>query len=812
MCLGALVAAALARPAGAGNLPVPCANGTCGPSGPSAWLTSGSATRSQTSSTLSINQQTQQAILNWSSFNIAAGSAVKFTQPSTSAIALNQIYDNNPSTIFGNLSANGQVFLINQNGFLFGPHATVNVNTLVASSLGLSDQTFLNGILNPNLLIAPTPAFASDGRTYVTDQNGNVVLNANGQPTPVAVTVEQGAGITSASGGRIMLLGQQVTNAGSLTSPSGQVILAAGQKAYLQASDDPNLRGIVVEVDGGGPVTNEVTGAIATPTGNTTLVGLAVNQQGRISATTSVTANGSIILEAADQTAVTQLNGVDQIYATQTGTLELGPHSVTAVVPDLASSATAVDAQPQSPSIVDLTGHQIHLDGGASVIANGGQVNIQAVQAIGAVQPVAGPQQALTTGIATDPGSQVRIDAGATIDVSGSNVTLPMSANIVTAQLRGSELANFPQQRNGALRGQTVYVDVRADGGLGTTVADVSGEIQAIPSSVGQRTAAGGTVNIQSQGDVVLAPGSVVNVSGGSVAYTGGVIATTELIASDGTVHDIGSADPNMTYIGVINPTVSITHYKWGFIDDFALVGDAHYEAGYVQGYGAGALDIAARSIVLNGTLLGKAVTGPYQRSPYAPSCASTNTCLSTQLALVQPQGGELQIGEPSETDFLAPSVTFRGDVLPIVVAPGEPIAGTLNTLDLSTQYLTSGGFKRTVIYSDGEIQIPAGLPLELAPRFDLQSHGAADRGAVEHCKSRRLAVADRGGRQPRRAAVHGHGRPLDRQRRQPRHERSLGQRCADLRGDEPDRLARHQRRQHRSERGGIRGSSEHRR
>jgi filamentous hemagglutinin family protein len=699
-CLGALIAAGFARSAGAGNLPVPCANGTCGSSGPNAWLASGSATRSQTSSTLSINQQTQQAILNWSSFNIAAGSAVKFNQPSTSSIALNQIFDTNPSAIFGNLSANGQVFLINQNGFLFGPHATVNVNTLVASSLGLSDQTFLNGILNSSLLANNAPAFASE------------------QPTSAGVTVEQGASITSASGGRIMLLGQQVSNAGTLTSPSGQVILAAGQQVYLQASDDPNLRGLVVEVDGGGPVTNQVTGAISTPTGNTTLVGLAVNQQGRISATTSVTENGSIILEAADQTVVTQLNGVDQIYAAQTGGLELGPHSVTAVVPDLASSATAVDAQTQSPSIVDLTGHQVHLDGGASVIANGGQVNIQAIQAIEGIQPVESPQQALTPGIATDPESQVRIDAGATIDVSGSNITLPMSANIVSAQLRGTELANFPQQRDGALRGQTVYVDVRADGGLGTTIADVSGEIEATPRSVGQRTAAGGTVHIQSQGDAVLAPGSVVNVSGGSVSYTGGVIATTELVASDGTVHDIGSADPNMTYIGVINPTVSITHYKWGFIDNFPLVGDAHYEAGYVQGYDAGALDIAARSIVLNGTLLGKAVTGPYQRSPYAPSCASASTCLSSQLALVQPQGGGLQIGEPdsSDTDFLAPSVSFRGDVLPIVVAPGAPIAGTLNTLDLSTQYLTSGGFTRTAIYSDGEIQIPAGLPLELAP------------------------------------------------------------------------------------------------
>jgi filamentous hemagglutinin family protein len=683
--------AGLAAGVQAGNLPVPCANGTCGPSGPSTWISSGNATLGRTSTALNINQHSAQAILNWSSFNIAAGSSVKFTQPSSSAIALNQIFDINASTIFGNLSANGQVFLINQNGILFGPHASVNVNTLVASSLGLSDQTFLGGILNPSLLLDGTPAFAAS------------------EPTGVGVTVEQGANISSASGGRIMLLGQQVTNAGTLTSPAGQVILAAGQTAYLQASDDPNLRGLVVEVDGGGPVTNQLNGLISTPTGNTTLVGLAVNQQGRISATTSVTENGSIMLEAADTTSIVNENGTEVLNATRAGTLELGARSVTSVVPDLASSATAVVDQPQSPSIIDMTGHQVHLDGGAAVIANGGKVNIEAVQ---------DPYQGLTPLTATDPESQVRVDAGAIIDVSGSNITLPMSANIITAQLRGVELANYPQQRNDALEGQTVYIDVRADRGLGTTIADVSGEIEAIPFSVGQRAATGGTVNIQSQGDVVLAPGSTVNVSGGSVAYTGGVIATTQLIASDGTVHDIGSADPNETYTGLINPTVSITHYKWGLIDTFPLVGDAHYEAGYVQGYDAGTLEVAARSIVLGGTLRGSAVTGPYQRSPYLPSCASTSSCLSTQLAMVQPLGGELVIGDPdpSETDYLAPSVDFSASAPPIVVAPGAPIAGVLNTLDLSTQYLTSGGFTRSVIYSDGQITIPAGLSLNLAP------------------------------------------------------------------------------------------------
>ena len=99
--------------------------------------------------------------------------------------------------------------------------------------------------------------------------------------------------------GRVVLA--HLGNGGSITAPDGQVILAAGTKVYLEADNDPALRGLIVEVDGSSNnvAWNQVTGQISTPRGNTTLVGFAVNQDGRISATTSVSANGSIRLEAA---------------------------------------------------------------------------------------------------------------------------------------------------------------------------------------------------------------------------------------------------------------------------------------------------------------------------------------------------------------------------------------------------------------------------------------------------------------------------------------------------------------------------------
>src|ERR1700722_7161417 len=128
----------------AATLPVPCAAASCpgnktpGFTAPIGFVTSGQATATQSGNTLTVSQTSNQAILNWSSFNVGADGKVVFNQPGATSIALNKIYQANPSTILGQVSANGQIYLINPNGFVFGANATVNVAGLVASSLGLT--------------------------------------------------------------------------------------------------------------------------------------------------------------------------------------------------------------------------------------------------------------------------------------------------------------------------------------------------------------------------------------------------------------------------------------------------------------------------------------------------------------------------------------------------------------------------------------------------------------------------------------------------------------------------------------------------
>ena len=68
-----------------------------------------------------INQQTNSMVVDWSSFNVGNQETVNFNQPSSNAAALNRIYDQNPSQIFGAINANGRVFLSNPNGMIFWP-------------------------------------------------------------------------------------------------------------------------------------------------------------------------------------------------------------------------------------------------------------------------------------------------------------------------------------------------------------------------------------------------------------------------------------------------------------------------------------------------------------------------------------------------------------------------------------------------------------------------------------------------------------------------------------------------------------------
>lgn len=677
----------------AADLPVVCASGACGVGRD---FNTGHASTVQVGNTLTINQTVDRALLNWESFNVSADGRVVFNQPNANSIALNRIYQESPSRIFGTVEANGQIYLVNPNGFVFGRTAKINASGILASTLDISDDTFARGLLAPELIQNSDPALQSDGRVNVLLRDGSMFRDQNGEPVEVRLVVEEGAKIESrGSGGRVLLASREIDNSGTIASPDGQVILAAGDSVYLQASTNADLRGLLVEVDAGGEAWNRMTGDISAARGNVTVVGLAVNQSGRISASTTVAANGSIRLLARDTaTFVNNANLTTSLGPGERGgRLEIGSTSRIEVLPELNDDTTGVDEQRQAPSQISMSGREVTLRSGSQIVAPAGELTVRA-----ASNP--------SSNVSYDADARIRVESGALIDLSGSDVTLPMSRNLVTVELRANELRDSPEQRNGALRGQTVVVDAR----IGTPLADVSGALAAVPKSIGERTSHGGTAVFESAGDVAIAEGARIDVSGGVTTFLEGPVSTSQLIGADGKLYDIGEADPSRTYVGVLNPMFRRADDRWGYVDLIAAPGINRIEPGYLAGSDAGTVQFAAPSLVMNGTLTATTVAGAYQRLPGQQP-------LGGQLIIGLPEG----LGEALVEDYRAPSVAFSNH--PAVIAVGDSPLPPQQTLLLPTEYL-SRGFTRTAIYSNGRITIPADTPLNLAAGSTLNLTG----------------------------------------------------------------------------------------
>ncbi|MDP1996286.1 MAG: filamentous hemagglutinin N-terminal domain-containing protein, partial [Gallionella sp.] len=176
-------------------------------------ISAGTGSIAQAGANTTITQSSQNLAINWQGFSIAANEAVRFDQPNASAIALNRVLGQNPSQILGSLSANGQVFVLNPNGVLFGASAQVNVGGLVASTLNLSDTDFITG----NYTFGTTLQQAGEGQG-----RGSVV--------------NQGT-LTATQGGYIALLAPEARNEGVIRATLGTALLAAGDKVTLNLNN-----------------------------------------------------------------------------------------------------------------------------------------------------------------------------------------------------------------------------------------------------------------------------------------------------------------------------------------------------------------------------------------------------------------------------------------------------------------------------------------------------------------------------------------------------------------------------------------------
>jgi filamentous hemagglutinin len=311
---------------------------------------------------LQVLQDKGAIIVNWNSFDIGKGYTVRFEQPNGGR-ALNKVRGGSTSLIDGALQANGEVMIENGAGIIFGKNARVNTGSLVATALSIAQeaQAELKDMNSAKAL------------NLYQWRDGMAVFSGADTATAGFVATEPGAVIQALSGGKVIMVAPRVVNKGLIETPSGQTILAAGQKVYLYASEDTAQRGLLVAVDNFTDATlASLQGDLATATkagetglntdptllgtvenvreggaftsglvradkGTINLVGAAIRQKGQLTATTAVKAqNGGIFLQAMTSSVaenVTTGSGGVQHKAKALGTVELGAGSITEVLP-----------------------------------------------------------------------------------------------------------------------------------------------------------------------------------------------------------------------------------------------------------------------------------------------------------------------------------------------------------------------------------------------------------------------------------------------------------------------------------------------
>lgn len=385
---------------------------------------SGNATISGAGNTVTINQQSGRAVINWNGFSIGAGEITRFNQPGSNAAILNRVTGGNPSAILGQLQANGNVFVINPSGVLIGNGAQINVGGFTASTLDVSNSQFMRG---------GALDFRGDSQAGVVNYG---TINANG--------------------GNIFLIGSSVENHGTLNAPGGTVGLAAGQHVRLADSANPNLvvkagsASLSHSVANSGNI-NALRAELAANGGN--VYGLAINNTGTIRATGATTVGGEVYLTAPGGT----IQNSGDIIASQ------GASGGKVVLDTRSPQGQLRTGETQVSGSINTsgdTGGTVHILGD-QVALSSATINASGLNGGGKVLIGGGYQGATIAG--SDPGLNqnainTSVDAESTINASAINTGDGGRVNVWADDT--AEFFGHANVRGGTLAGNGGFVEV----------------------------------------------------------------------------------------------------------------------------------------------------------------------------------------------------------------------------------------------------------------------------------------------------------------------------------------------------------------
>ncbi len=558
----------------------------------------------------------------------------------------------------------------------------------------------------------------------------------------------------------------QTDSSGNPVYKGGQVVLAAGADLYLKPGFSSAYRGFSAEVnplvalrthkyqrnaDGslklnssGNPTlvsegtptwlalsrgelnANRVinSGTVRAALGDITLVGNEIIQAGTLWSSTSAVANGSIHLNARDMLN-TSGSGVPTVLNTfyrqydeqgivastgtsltsstsdvttfiagrEGGTLSFADGSSTVVAIDGSDGRTLTGDQTFVQSSIEALAKKIVI-GDADIEAKAGRIQFRASDTFSefnafGVDGVSVPQDAAASGVG------IYVADGARIDASGTSASKAVSDLFIRVELRGDELADNTVQRNGALRGEVAWVDVRDS----VSIANIDGWINAIGQTVDELASTGGTISLGSLGSVVVKSGAELDVSGGRIDYSAGTVNESMAITFGGQRYRLNDAPTSAAYAGLVTQT--------------------RQEAAYVEGKSAGTVEVVGHNLAVDGNLVAKTTIGTRQRTVGGdPKSDRYALPLGGQL-IIKDAGqhytvADRQTASKAEKDdaYLRAQIAFVKGAANAAAGLGtDDVAGP--RLELS-ENLVDNGFSRFSITSDGRIDIPAEVGLNL--------------------------------------------------------------------------------------------------
>lgn len=377
-------------------------------------VTAGSATINQAGSVTTINQSSNRAAIDWSKFSVGANESVRFNQPGRNSITLNRVTGTEASAIMGKLSANGQVFILNPNGVLFGAGSQVNVGSLVASTMRLDNANFMAGNYK----------FTGDANT-----NGTASVINNGT-------------ITVAPGGTLALMAPVVQNTGTLSAPSGSVLLAGAQAVTLTLQTDGSLVAYTLDagsaqalVDNGSLIQANGGHVVLTAKGVDALSKAVVNHSGVIEAQTVGSKSGVIELLGDMQSGAVNVSGKLDASAPNGGNGGFIDTSAAHVqIADTAQVTTKAAAGKTGSWLIDPTDFTIS--------SGGGSLTTSGIGATTLTGNLASTDVTIATAAAGTGNGDIFVDSS--VSWSANKLTLSAHRNInINANLNASGTAKL---------------------------------------------------------------------------------------------------------------------------------------------------------------------------------------------------------------------------------------------------------------------------------------------------------------------------------------------------------------------------------